>query len=75
LQILLLVFEQVGLRLVAELLPLPLGLAVVAAPKPKQVEEAKSYSSSQRPALWLVLWGGIAHQDPCGLGFYFLWCL
>jgi hypothetical protein len=51
LQILQLVFEQVGLRLVAELLPLPLGLAVVAAPKPEQVEEAKRYSRTEKVKL------------------------
>jgi len=63
------------LRLVVVLWLLRLVVAVVAEPKPEEAEEAKRYSSSQRPALWLVLRGGIAHQDPCGLGFYFLWCL
>jgi len=75
LRILQLVFEQVGLPLVVELSTRRLVVAVGAASKPEEVEEEKRYSSSQRPALWLVLWGGIAHQDPCGLGFYFLWCL
>jgi len=56
LQILQLVFEQVGLRLVAELLPLPLGLAVVAAPKPEQVEEAKRYSRTEKVKLIELFW-------------------
>lgn len=44
-KILQLVFEQVGLRLVAELLPLALVVAVEAASKPEEVEEAKRYST------------------------------
>lgn len=58
-----------------ELLFLELVVAVEAVPKLEEVEERKRYSSSQCPALWLVLWDGIVHQDPYGLGFYFLWCL
>lgn len=54
---------------------LRLVVAMVAVLKLEEVEEGLRYSSSQRPALWLVLWGGIARQDPCGLGFYFLWRL
>jgi hypothetical protein len=69
-------FEQVApSRLVAALLRLAQVGAVEAGLKLEEVEEGKRYSSSQHPVLWLVLWGGIAHQDPCGLGFYFLWCL
>jgi len=69
-------FERGESQRVVELLwPLRPVVAEEAAPKLEEVVEEKRYSSSQRPALWLVLWGGIAHQDPCGLGFYFLWCL
>ena len=48
LKILLLEFGQVGLRLVVELLPLRLVVAVEAAPKPEEVEEAKRYSRSEK---------------------------
>ena len=47
-KILLLEFGRVGLRLVVELLPLRLVVAVEAAPKPEEVEEAKRYSRSEK---------------------------